>query len=166
MIRQVCRRAFTLIELLVVIAIIASLIALLLPAIQQAREAARRIQCANNLKQLGLAAQNYVSTFGSMPMSVAIGRLSTGQADFDGWSAHMRVLPFIDGVGMYDTVNFDFSYDHPSNTSIVGISIKAFLCPSDPRSDMNRQHTFSGIPLNAWAPTTVGRPAIGTSGRD
>src|SRR5665213_2211007 len=90
------RGGFTLIELLVVIAIIAILIALLLPAVQQAREAARRTQCKNNLKQIGLALHNYLSTNTVFPPGFCIGASSGGA-----WSAHARILPFLDQANLY-----------------------------------------------------------------
>src|ERR1700709_2477916 len=90
------RTGFTLIELLVVIAIIAVLIALLLPAVQQAREAARRSQCKNNLKQLGLAMHNYHDTYKVFPTA------SGG----NGFSPHARILPYVDQAPLYGTLNF------------------------------------------------------------
>src|SRR3954451_2116634 len=93
------RRGFTLIELLVVIAIIAVLIALLLPAVQAAREAARRMQCVNNLKQLGLAIQNYISSNDSLPPT---GAIVQPIGDF---GMKTRLLPFIEQAALYNTLN-------------------------------------------------------------
>ena len=87
------RLAFTLIELLVVIAIIAILIALLLPAVQQAREAARRTQCRNNLKQLSLALHNYLDSYSKFPPTFCVGTGDGGE-----WSFPARILPFLDGA--------------------------------------------------------------------
>src|SRR6185295_9523058 len=93
------RRGFTLIELLVVIAIIAILIALLLPAVQQAREAARRSQCKNNLKQLGIALHNYEGSLRCMPM----GRVGFPKV----FSAHAQLLPYIDGANLRKIIDFN-----------------------------------------------------------
>ena len=114
-------RAFTLIELLVVIAIIAVLIALLLPAVQQAREAARRTQCKNNLKQLGLACFNYESTYGEFPRSemgavdVSTGRLILRQQT--NWA--ISCLPFIDQAPLYNLYNSSLPCTDPSNAPAV-----------------------------------------------
>src|SRR4051794_2502647 len=102
------RRGFTLIELLVVIAIIAVLIALLLPAVQAAREAARRIQCTNNLKQMGLAIANYMETFGTTPVheyrrSDEYGG-TAGKSGNRGW--HCHILPYVEQSAMYNAINF------------------------------------------------------------
>src|SRR6516165_3294181 len=100
------RRVFTLIELLVVIAIIAVLIALLLPAVQSAREAARRAQCVNNLKQLGLAVHNYVSQVGSFPASLVPNTtvINVGWLDYECWTA--AILPHLEQSPLYNALNF------------------------------------------------------------
>lgn len=118
-------RGFTLIELLVVIAIIAILISLLLPAVQQAREAARRTQCKNNLKQLGLAMHNYHDTSGSLPIADVNGSSTPV-------SAHARLLPYIEQASLYALVDFNVPYNHANNTVARNTELQAFRCPSDP----------------------------------
>lgn len=125
------RRGFTLIELLVVIAIIAVLIALLLPAVQQAREAARRTQCKNNLKQLGLALHNYESTFTVFPMNGGSTR----------FSPQARILPYIDQANLLNLIDFNqpvytgpggSQVPNPVFVSLFSQVIPLLLCPSDP----------------------------------
>jgi prepilin-type N-terminal cleavage/methylation domain-containing protein/prepilin-type processing-associated H-X9-DG protein len=128
-------RGFTLIELLVVIAIIAVLIALLLPAVQSAREAARRIQCTNNLKQLGLAMQNYESSQGVLPPSLVLSGFGNTVSWFGGWSAHGRILPFLEQASVYNAINLAVDYAHPGNTTVAGLTLDAFLCPSEPHRE-------------------------------
>jgi prepilin-type N-terminal cleavage/methylation domain-containing protein/prepilin-type processing-associated H-X9-DG protein len=119
-------RGFTLIELLVVIAIIAILIALLLPAVQQAREAARRTECKNNLKQIGIALHNYHETFNCFPPGW-ISSTATGNPNNLGWSIH--ILPFIEQVNLYNALNFLQSYS-TADTNLSTL-IPAFRCASD-----------------------------------
>ncbi|AGA29346.1 DUF1559 domain-containing protein [Singulisphaera acidiphila] len=129
------RRGFTLIELLVVIAIIAVLIALLLPAVQSAREAARRMQCINNLKQIGLASHNYESTNGAFQPSNIMqeGKYPT-VAWTNNWSALAKALPFAEGGAAYNAMNFTVKDSQNSNTTICGLLISMFVCPSDPNT--------------------------------
>lgn len=129
---SVRRRGFTLIELLVVIAIIAVLIALLLPAVQQAREAARRTQCKNNMKQMGLAVHNYESTHSRLPSSGEGYEPSSGQTPFFPHSTFTRMLPFIDQAPVYQSMNLALFYiDSPANQAASKTKISAFLCPSN-----------------------------------
>ena len=128
------RRGFTLIELLVVIAIIAILIALLLPAVQQAREAARRTQCRNHLKQVGLALHNYHDTHRVFPpgwMGVENGVASVEGISGLGWAA--MILPEIDQAPLYNTLNLNIAVaDYPTNAPALTTTLSVYRCPSDP----------------------------------
>jgi prepilin-type N-terminal cleavage/methylation domain-containing protein len=121
------RPGFTLIELLVVIAIIAVLIGLLLPAVQSAREAARRAQCVNNLKQVGLALHNYMTTNGAFPPVVVLPRDRTTQP----WSGLTRLLPYIEQGTLYNAINWGRDYEFTTNATLAGTRVAAFLCPSE-----------------------------------
>ncbi len=167
------RAGFTLIELLVVIAIIAILIALLLPAVQQAREAARRSQCKNNLKQLGLALHNYHDTARTFPIGQRYSKSSPN------W--RIGVLPFLDQAPLYNTLNFSdvfysacaststygVVYSNKENKILAGLVLPVFKCPSSPLSatadvgcnyDKLMVHDYVGI--SGATPDPAGRTGV------
>src|ERR1700749_4076668 len=121
---------FTLIELLVVIAIMAVLIALLLPAVQAAREAARRIQCTKNLKQVGLAVHNYHDAIGTLPLGCAVAFQGTTPI-FNGWGITARLLPYLEGQNQFNAANFSLANETIQNDTIMRLTVATYLCPSD-----------------------------------
>lgn len=139
------RRGFTLLELLVVIAIIAVLMGFLIPAVQAAREAARRISCANHMKQLGLALHHYADVNNALPMQ---GTFVAG-GTFTGYSIHARLLPYLEQTNLHASVNYSAGF--AAQTSICGTKVAVFVCPSDPNSARTRPD--SGI---EFAPTNYG----------
>jgi prepilin-type processing-associated H-X9-DG protein/prepilin-type N-terminal cleavage/methylation domain-containing protein len=128
------RTAFTLIELLVVIAIIGVLVGLLLPAVQQAREAARRTACSNNMKQIGLALHNYAHSHRERLPTGWVGEYENGEIHGDegpGWGWASQLLPFMEENAIYDGMNFDQAIGHTDNDDARVAVISTFLCPSD-----------------------------------
>src|SRR5258708_3514617 len=135
------RRGFTLIELLVVIAVIAVLVSLLLPALQQAREAARRAQCKNNLKQIGLALHNYLDAASSLPPTVCI-----RPGDFGQWSAQARLLPFLDQANLQNLIDFSVPYNVQPN--VARVRIPTYICPSEVNDRQSLRDGLDQYPVN------------------
>jgi prepilin-type N-terminal cleavage/methylation domain-containing protein/prepilin-type processing-associated H-X9-DG protein len=144
------RNGFTLIELLVVIAIIAVLIALLLPAVQAARAAGRRIQCVNNLKQIGLALHGYVNVNNALPVTMYTSLPSGYKSEF---SVAARISPYLELGPMYSAINFNWTWDDPPNTTASSMTLATLLCPSDP--DITAGLTSKGLPEGRMSYGTV-----------
>jgi prepilin-type N-terminal cleavage/methylation domain-containing protein/prepilin-type processing-associated H-X9-DG protein len=127
------RAGFTLMELVVVIAILTVLISLVLPAIQEAREAARRLQCRHHLRQLGMALHNYMDAHQVLPPSICI-RADDVAPREGAWSIHGRLLPFLDQTNAYNTARLELEWNDPVNqaTGIPQVKIPELSCPSDP----------------------------------
>lgn len=153
-------KGFTLIELLVVIAIIAVLMSLLLPAVQQAREAARRTQCRNNLKQIGLALHNYLASQTVFPPSFAIGADKGGT-----WSILARVLPYVEQANAFNLANLNVSYSDPPNSTngITSQNLPIYRCASEVNGDISASspaffppnYAFNGGTWKLYAPVSI-----------
>lgn len=141
------RAGFTLVELLVVIAIIGVLVALLLPAVQAAREAGRRMKCQNNLKQLGLALHNYEGALGCFPPSTITYGASANQP----WSGQSFLLPYMEGGNTYSLINFGLGYHNATNQSlfpphgVAATRVAVLVCPNETQ-DRPRNNATSGQP--------------------
>lgn len=170
------RRAFTLIELLVVIAIIAILIALLLPAVQQAREAARRSQCKNNLKQLGLAMHNYHDTFNLFPHN-------HGRVEYPGnpinrdtttheMSWYVMALPYMDQAPLYNNMNFNLSGANQNhnmfggNWELATTVLPVLICPSNDMQPLRTNQRPGGYRWNGWGQDVNGNEQRTAAGCD
>jgi prepilin-type N-terminal cleavage/methylation domain-containing protein/prepilin-type processing-associated H-X9-DG protein len=161
---KILRRGFTLIELLVVIAIIAVLIALLLPAVQAAREAARRSQCVNNMKQIGLGLHNYHQTITTFPMGNAIAYSDPGVTTTWGtFSASSMMLPYLEQQALYNSCNFSwtvwYGLGNAINLTVWNTKVASFLCPSDTnagRDHFNSYHGSFGTGTDPWSSNTNG----------
>lgn len=137
---KLTRAGFTLVELLVVIAIIGILVALLLPAVQAAREAARRAQCQNNLKQIGLAVHNYADTNKGLPPTIYT------MAGYGQWSAQARLLPFLEQANLQNLINFSLPYD--VQPAVPKTRVPTYLCPSETQDQPSLRDGLEQYPLN------------------
>jgi prepilin-type N-terminal cleavage/methylation domain-containing protein/prepilin-type processing-associated H-X9-DG protein len=151
------RRGFTLIELLVVIAIIAVLIALLLPAVQAAREAARRIQCSNNLKQVSLAMLNLETVFGHLPFGDRISNTNAYKV-----GPGVQMLPLVEQTVLYNAYNTGMNWYDPGNRTVVGTQLDVFVCPSTPKEDRTFSAVEGGVPFTATATDYMAPSGIGS----
>jgi prepilin-type N-terminal cleavage/methylation domain-containing protein/prepilin-type processing-associated H-X9-DG protein len=148
------RRGFTIVELLVVIAIIGLLVALLLPAVQAAREAARRSQCGDNLRQMGIAMQSYLDTYRVFPPGYISAFDNQGNDTGPGWGWAAMLLPQLEQSPLCGQIQFGLPIEHPLNAVPRVISLPVFLCPSD-KSNSQRTWQAQTGPLNPTAICTV-----------
>lgn len=164
--RRSAVRGFTLIELLVVIAIIAILVALLLPAVQNAREAARRSQCQNNLKQIGIALHNYHETNNCFPPGwLGVTSNQPNVNGLNGWGWASKLLHRMDQQALYHEIKFNVSVTDPLNAPVLRRALPMFRCPSDPSPDTWVLNDDMGSPV-ATLPTANYVGCFGSDGLD
>ncbi len=164
--RRSAPRGFTLIELLVVIAIIAILVALILPAVQNAREAARRSQCQNNLKQIGLALHNYHETNQCFPQGwIGVTNNQSDVNGLNGWGWASKLLHRMDQQALFHEIKFNVGVTNPLNAPVLTRALPIFRCPSDPSGDTWVLKDATGNPV-ATLPTANYVGNFGTDGLD
>src|SRR5438128_530821 len=166
------RRGFTLIELLVVIAIIGVLVALLLPAVQKIRESANRMQCTNNLKQMGLALHHYHDSYHSFPagfistLTDSAWRLPAGNCNAfppergPGWSFFALMLPYLEQENLFRSIRLDLPIADPANAMARNTSVKTYVCPSDTGTGPINITTCGNPPNPANTPSLVTEAAL------
>ena len=159
---------FTLVELLVVVTILAMLVALLMPAVQTTRDAARQTLCKSNLRQIGLGTHNYLSAHSVLPPSFVLepGQIVSDQQGV--WSIQARLLPYFEQSDVFERIDFSLTWKHPSNAAIPTLRVPLYLCPSDPgdrvRTKDGRPYVYPnsyGFNLGRWF---VYDPLTGKSG--
>ena len=166
--RSRSQTGFTLVEVLVSIGIIGVLVALLLPAVQASREAARNMACRNNLKQIGLALHNYQTTHSRFPPTFCTTPVENATGTGASWSIHGRLLPYLEQRGAYGQVNLDVDWHRQVETGVTFMQVPVFLCPSEPNTQYRVKdgkpyvspHTY-GFNFGTWL---VYDPATGAVG--
>ena len=160
---------FTLIELVVVLGVIGVLIAFLLPAVQQAREAARRARCLSNLRQIGTAVHSYFDAHSVFPPSAAVQRGVSRGENNQSWSIHGRILPYLEAGIAYDRIRLDLGWDKQLDTGVPTLRVPTYLCPSEIHDQMRLDSTGAakvypqnyGFNFGTWL---VWDPATGRGG--